>query len=377
MIGRAGAGNRHAMPTGGLRSRLLPFAGRRYWAERARLTAKAVVAAVVAWLIAKYPVGHPQPYFAPLAALLGVYPSVVRSVRESVAYGAGFVIGAGLAIPVGLLLGPTTLGIAVVLVLAMMASGWRRLGDQSSQVAFTALFALLLGGHEVVGYTLPRLGDVALGLAVGLIVNATLFPPLYLRRAEYAVREVRDALADALDALAGEAAEEEGGRARWDERETRLARVQEEARYSLEQGEESLRANPRAKLRGYPLRWQGHRDRWPAPRELNMLDQTAAYARSISGTLRQLDGDGEDAAEPGLGARFRRGYADLLRGLAGIVCELPGTPEEEALAAVERIQRRLEEPHLGPGTDAPGLWDPQKELLRLSRLLLDGLRAPG
>ncbi|MEU8347714.1 FUSC family protein [Spirillospora sp. NPDC048832] len=375
------------MPTQGLRSRLLPFAGRRYWTERAKLTAKAVVAAVIAWLIAKYAVGHAQPYFAPLAALLGVYPSVVRSVRESVAYAAGFVIGAALAIPVGLLLGPTTPGIAVVLVLAMMASGWRRLGDQASQVAFTALFALLLGGHEVVGYTLPRLGDVALGLAVGLLVNATLFPPLYLRRAEYAVREARDALAGALDALAGEVAEDEGGRARYDEREAWLARVQEEARYSLEQGEESLRANPRAKLRGYPLRWQGHRDRWPAPRELNVLDQTAAYARSISGTLRQLDGDGDGdgdgggdgggTAEPALGPEFRHAYADLLRALAGIVRELPETPGEDALAAAERIQRRLEEPHLGPGTDAPGLWDPQKELLRLSRLLLDGLRAPG
>lgn len=367
------------MRTGGLRSHLLPFAGRRYWAERAKLASKAVVAAVVAWLIAKFPVGHQQPYFAPLAALLGVYPTVVRSVRESLGYAAGFVIGAGLAIPVGLLLGPTTLGIAVTLALAMLASGWRRLGDQSSQVAFTALFALLLGGHQVVGYTLPRLADVAIGLAVGLIVNATLFPPLYLRRAEYTVREVRDALAEALDALAEEVAESEDGRSRWDERESRLGRVQEEARYSLEQGEETLRANPRAKLWGYPLRWRGDLDRWPAPHELNTLDHTAAYARSIAGTLHQLDGDGsggdgEEADEPALSPQFRDACAGLLRAFAGLVRELPDTPAEEALAEAERTQRELERPHLGPGTDAPGLWDPQKEILRLGRLLLDGLR---
>ncbi|WP_168221028.1 hypothetical protein [Actinomadura sp. WMMA1423] len=30
-------------------------------------------------------------------------------------------------------------------------------------------------------YTLPRLADVALGLVVGLGVNAVVFPPLYLR----------------------------------------------------------------------------------------------------------------------------------------------------------------------------------------------------
>jgi uncharacterized membrane protein YccC len=360
-----------------MRSHLMPFAGRRYWEERARLAIKSVVAAVVAWLIAKYLVGHAQPYFAPLAALLGVYPTVVRSVRESVAYAAGFVIGAGLAIPVGLLLGPTTLGIAVVLALAMLASGWRRLGDQASQVAFTALFALLLGGHQVVDYTLPRLADVAIGLTVGLIVNAALFPPLYLRRGEYAVREVRDALTEALDALADEVAESAGVRSRWEERESRLARVQDEARYALERGEETLRANPRAKLSGYPLRWQGALDRWPPPRQMNTLDHAAAYARSIAWTLRRLDGDGEDADEPALSPGFRDAYAELLRRFGAIVRELPGTPAEEACTEAEHIQRELERPHLGPGTDAPGLWDPEKEVLRLSRLLLDGVRNPG
>lgn len=130
------------MRIGGVQRRLLPWAGRRHWQERAKLTAKAVLAAVVAWTVAHYLVGHAEPYFAPL----GVYPSVVRSVRESIAYAAGFVIGAAPAIPVGILIGPNLLGIAVVLVFAMMASGWRRLGGQSSQVAFTALFALLLGG---------------------------------------------------------------------------------------------------------------------------------------------------------------------------------------------------------------------------------------
>jgi hypothetical protein len=33
-------------------------------------------------------------------------------------------------------------------VLGMRVSSWRRLGEQSGQVTFTALFALLLGGHE-------------------------------------------------------------------------------------------------------------------------------------------------------------------------------------------------------------------------------------
>ncbi|MGW3768756.1 FUSC family protein [Actinomadura verrucosospora] len=349
----------------------MPFAGRRYWDERAKLTLKAVLAAVTAWLVAKYVFGEPQPYFAPLAALLGVYPTVVRSVRESLAYGGGFVIGAALAIPVGLLVGPNVAGIAIVVVLAMMASGWRRLGAQASQVPFTAVFALLLGGHGVVGYTLPRLADVAVGLVVGLGVNAAVFPPLYLRRGEYAVREMRETLADALGTLADDVVEPAEWSSLWQERESRLVSVQEQARYAVEQGEASLRANPRAKLRGYRLRWRDVPGQWPAPRLMTMLDHATAYSRSIAATLRRL-ADADEAVVPG--EDFLRGYAEVLRTLGGLVRELPDVPDGEALAEAEKMQDEMERPHLGPRTDAPGLWDPHKELLRLSRLLLDDLR---
>ncbi|NDU76919.1 hypothetical protein GWI34_30480 [Actinomadura sp. DSM 109109] len=349
----------------------MPFAGRRYWDERAKLTLKAVLAAVAAWLVATQVFGERQPYFAPLAALLGVYPTVVRSVRESLAYGGGFVIGAALAIPVGLLAGPGVAGIALVVALAMMASGWRRLGEQASQVPFTALFALLLGGHEVVGYTLPRLLDVAVGLVVGLVVNAVVFPPLYLRRGEYAVREMRETLADALEALAAGVVEPAGWGALWEEREARLVRIQEQARYAVEQGEASLRANPRAKLNGYRLRWRGVPGQWSAPRLVTTLDHATAYGRSIAATLRRLaDADGELVPEED----FRRGYAAVLRALGRLVLALPGRPDDAALAEAERAQREAEQAHPGSRTGASGLWDPRKELLRLSGLLLDDLR---
>jgi hypothetical protein len=109
-----------------------------------------------------------------LAALLGVYPTVARSLREGVQYVAGFLLGAALAIPVGMLLGPGIAGIAIVVVAGVLVSGWHRLGDQSPQVTFTALFALLLGGHQPVHYVSPdgrcrhRRGDRAGGQCRGV-----------------------------------------------------------------------------------------------------------------------------------------------------------------------------------------------------------------
>ena len=94
----------------------------RYWQDQVRLAFKGAIAAVGAWALARYAVGQPDPYFAPLAALLGVYPTVARSLREGVRYVAGFLLGAGLAIPVGMLLGPGIAGIAVVVIAGVLAT---------------------------------------------------------------------------------------------------------------------------------------------------------------------------------------------------------------------------------------------------------------
>ena len=148
----------------------------RYWQEQLRLAVKGAVAAAAAWTIARYAVGEPDPYFAPLAALLGVYPTVARSLRESLQYAAGFLLGAALAIPVGVLLGPSIPAIALIVFIGVLISAWPLLGDQSPQVTFTALFALLLAGHQPLHYVLPRLVDVAIGVTTGLVVNTLPVP---------------------------------------------------------------------------------------------------------------------------------------------------------------------------------------------------------
>jgi uncharacterized membrane protein YgaE (UPF0421/DUF939 family) len=118
----------------------------RYWQDRGRVAAKCALAAMAAWALARYAAGQQDPYFAPLAALLGVSATVARSLREGIQYVAGFVLGAVLAIPVALVLGPSIAGIAVVVLAGVVIGSWRRLGGQSTQVTFTALFVLLIGG---------------------------------------------------------------------------------------------------------------------------------------------------------------------------------------------------------------------------------------
>ncbi|QFG24444.1 aromatic acid exporter family protein [Actinomadura sp. WMMB 499] len=373
------------MRAGYLARRLAPRMDRRSWEDRLKITVKAVIAAVAAWLIAKHLVGHAVPYFAPLAALLGVYPTVARSLRESVGYGAGFLVGAGLAVPVGIYIGPNAAGIAVVLVIGLLLSTWRGFGNQAAQVAFTALFALLVGGREVAAYVRPRLDDVVIGLAVGLIVNITIFPPLFLRRGEEAVRQAREYVKEALEVLARSITAPDGDwRPGWDEEEARLGFIIDQARYATEQGRESLRGNPRALLWGFRP-WSAPRSglrgfrlladpsgQWAAPRRMTTLENTAAYLRSIAGTLREATETG--SGEVRLAGPFRERYAGLLGVLAELVgCADGAAEEEEIRARAWERQRELERPFAEPGTDVAGIWDPHKELLRLSRLTLTAL----
>ena len=125
-----------------------------------------------------------------------------------------------------------------------MIGSWRRLGDQSTQVTFTALFAPLIGGYQPLHYLTPRLIDVGIGVVIGLVVNVLVFPPLQLRPAEHAVRQWGDAIATALDDLAGAAACRYSPGLSWPLHERQLSGAAEQARAAARNARESLRWNP-------------------------------------------------------------------------------------------------------------------------------------
>ncbi|MEY9212212.1 FUSC family protein [Thermobifida halotolerans] len=340
-----------------------PEGWRQYWSERLRLVVKAALAAVLAWVIAKYGLGQPNPYFAPLAALLGVYPTIALSVREGTSYAAGFLLGGLVAIPVGEAFGPTALGIAVVVVVSLLVASLRALGDQSSQVSFTALFALLFGGHDVVSYVLPRLIDVGVGVVVGLGINALLFPPTHLGRAHRALQELRSDAAAATEALADSVADPEKGLTWWERWSDALHRSTRRARRACDDAKESVRGNPRAVLERHDPR--------PVLRLMDLSERVSSRIRVIAATVDELDRVQGDPSHPSM--EFRLDYARLLRELASLIrwsSDLTSGEAQDARATARQIQSRLADPHRAPGTDLPGLWDPEKELLRNSELLL-------
>jgi uncharacterized membrane protein YccC len=313
----------------------------RYWQDRVRLAVKGAIAAVAAWALARYALGQPNPYFAPLAALLGVYPTVVGSLREGIRYVAGFLLGAALAIPVGMLLGPGTAGVAVIVVAGVLVSSWRRLGDQNAQVTFTALFGLLLGGHQPLPYITHRMVDVGIGVATGLAVNILVFPPLQLRPAEHAVRQWGDDIARALEDLGDAAASPDSGIQFWPRHDRQLTVSAERARVAARNARDSLRWNPRARVeRAVPR---------PDGAVLDSLDGLTARTRAVARLLQDTSAGNQRYWVP---ASFGEDYARLLRMLAGPVRQLADLrsplPGRDALTDASGCQHHLEQRALLP-----------------------------
>jgi uncharacterized membrane protein YccC len=308
----------------------------RYWQDRSRTAAKAAIAAVAAWALAKYAAGQPDPYFAPLAALLGVYPTVARSFRVGCQYVGGFLLGAALAVPVGVLLGPGVASIAVVVLGGILLGGWHRLGDQSAQVTFTALFVLLLGGHQPTSYVTHRMIEVGIGVATGLAVNISVFPPLQLRPAEHAIRRWGERIASTLEVLAEAADDPRRAAQSWPQLDRQLTQAAEQSGAAVRSARESLRWNPRAKVHQAVPR--------PDGAVLDSLQELTARTRAIARSF--LDYSADDRT-PGIAASFTGDYGRMLRLLASAVRQVAdmraGPLDGGERADIADCQRRLED----------------------------------
>jgi uncharacterized membrane protein YccC len=223
----------------------------------------------------------------------------------------------------------------VVVLAGVVIGSWRRLGGQSTQVTFTALFVLLIGGYQPLHYLTPRLIDVGIGVVIGLAVNVLVFPPLQLRPAEHGVRQWGDAIAAALDDLAGAADGRCSPGLSWPRHDRQLSDAAEQARAAARNARESLRWNPRARVeRAVPR---------PDGVVLDSLEELTARTRAIARVL--LDAAAGDE-QRGLPVSFGESYAALLRMLTGPVRQLAdmraAPPDRDELAAASGCQDHLE-----------------------------------
>src|ERR671921_2020680 len=159
---------------------------------------QAAVAASLAYFVAEVLVGHEQPFFAPIAAVICLSVTLGQRNRRAVELVFGVAVGLMVADLLVLVIGNGTLQIAVVVLLAMAAAVFFGGGTMLvNQAAVSAVLVVVLQPTDTV-FSPDRFLDALVGGAVALLVNY-LFPMNPERLVERAAAPVFEELVAVLE----------------------------------------------------------------------------------------------------------------------------------------------------------------------------------
>jgi uncharacterized membrane protein YccC len=297
------------------------------WTSAVQLL-KTVAAVVVAWALASKVFGVSQPFLAPWAALLTVQATVLGSVRQGVTQAAAALIGVLVAFGAGQLFGPEALALAAAVLVGLLAGSIRHLRADSATAAATAIVVLTTGYSDDSGMLAARLLDTGIGIAVGLLVNLAVWPPLRDRGAASAIDRIDDRIGELLCGMATALRERRPAVDDWVACTGELDGDIDEAWQVLGQAHESGRLNPRRATSG---RMRAAED---LEGILRRLEQAVADTRSMAQTI----GLSSPEWDPG----FRGPWLDLLERAGAAVSAADAAALSTVHADLDAFARELD-----------------------------------
>ena len=205
---------------------------------------QAAVAASLAYFLAEVLIGHGQPFFAPIAAVVCLSVTLGQRNRRTVELVFGVAVGLTVASLLVLVIGNGTLQIAVVVLFAMATAVFFGGGTMLvNQAAVSAVLVVVLQPPDSV-FSPDRFIDALVGGVVALVINY-LFPVNPERLVERAAAPVFDELAGVLEEISAVLEVGDKGRAervlgRAREIDGRVRTLNE----ALEAGHETARLSP-------------------------------------------------------------------------------------------------------------------------------------
>jgi hypothetical protein len=310
--------------------------------DAALLMGKAALATVLAWQFAVRVLHSPAPFYAPMAALLVVDRTMVRSLWASAQRLVAVIVGMSAAWLVGATLGVHWWSMLPVMAFALLVGRWRRLGDHGIQVPAMVLLSLITVGGTDVEFTYLTIVETMAGGVIGVLTNAIVVAPLHIQQPRDQIRALTRQVCLLLnDIAAGLRDGWDGDMARgWFDTSTDLLRLAPDIHAAIETGRESTRFNPRDNLRRFEVDWAGYAQTVEAIRRGQW--QVSGIARTL------VDAADDEASQPTPTQRFLDSYADALDQIAGALSHfgLEGDEEEavvhDYLKTAERILTELE-----------------------------------
>jgi uncharacterized membrane protein YgaE (UPF0421/DUF939 family) len=180
-------------------------AGLRTRRERIITTARPIlqtsVAAALAWLVATELLGHEQPFFAPISAVVTLGLTVGERRRRAIELAIGVAVGIAIADLLVAGIGTGTWQVGVVTGLAMLAATLVGGGPLlATQAGASAVLVATLQPPE--GFDFDRALDALVGSGTALVVGALILPVDVVRLVREGLGPVLDRLGAALTAVA-------------------------------------------------------------------------------------------------------------------------------------------------------------------------------
>ncbi len=335
------------------------------------LAAKVAVAAGIAWAVAVLADPHSRPYFAPLAVILIVQPTVYDSLSRAFQRVAGVVLGVTAALAVSRFLTLSGWSIAII-VFAGLLIGWSlRLGPQGVvQVPVSALLVFAVGSATP-DYGARRVVDTLIGSAIAVLtvlVSPTApAPERVVSNALTPLHRCRDILTQIGPAI-GSAWTLEQAEA-WRKEALALFEATTRARRDYEAHQLTARWNARARRQRVVLE--------RADEALRVGDRIAIQTRSITRAL--VDGAPAARPMPAVGAMLVS-TASAIEAYAAWVASPGESADRQRLSdairvagqtsgqAVTRAQRRWR--------DDPAQWLTFGTILTMSQRILAEVSTP-
>ncbi|MFD5937263.1 aromatic acid exporter family protein [Streptomyces sp. NPDC060333] len=306
------------------------------------LGAKTVVAAMTAWILARYLLPPAVSTFAPFTALVALQATVYRSVRDCLQYVVAMAAGAALAATLAAVAGVHGWTFGLLTLIALCVGRIRRFGQQGIQVAIVGFFAFSSGQGQI-HYIGHLVASVGIGALCGLAAHLVLAPARHTDHRQQAVTALYTTMGQRLTDLADTLEADDPARdhlRQWRRDWRRLTAECERIRHTIEAEIENGRMNPRrttASAGGaLPRAWEA----------IAVAERSMDHLRSMTRTLDYGLDSGELAHLP---ATFRPRFGAVLRATARVMAEIgPASPTDgnltdkkidEASAELERVQQ--------------------------------------
>src|SRR5699024_713163 len=250
--------------------------------------AKGVIAGTTAWWLSMYILDSQLPFLAPWTALLIVHATVHRSLSRGMQTTVASTVGVLLSFMIGAWLGVSVWTFALALLVGLLGARISWIRDDGVAIATTAIFVLGSGFDSQQPLLIDRIIEVGLGVAVGVVVNLLLLPPVRDLQASRHVDSINRRMGGVLADMAEEFStswDTDKADAWFTETESMSAELNS-AWQAVRFARESQRINPRGPLRrglndGDPSQVVGYED------ILGRVDEGISHLRNLARTLHE------------------------------------------------------------------------------------------